>query len=966
MHRDNAVKTLPFICVFLLSTLSLNAQCTGTDNFPGSGALDSTKWTAVAGGLGTLAITSATVAPTTSARAMSVWTNSACVPPANQTATMTLTGTQTGATGLWVRATTTGSGYFWDLEVSAGKSSILPMVNLHPVGQTAQLCPAPVVGDVYTLEAHGSTIIAKDVTAGTSCTGHSGQFTTGLPAIFVAHDAGTTDSEGSFSTTTAPLLPVQFSPYQTGTYGFSPVVTLTSPDGANIFYSTTGTATCSSTAYSTPLTISTTTTLSAIACQASLSPSAASSITLTIRGGAAQTWYVRPNGGTRFSTNVTSGQCDGLGDADYPGSGTNQHCAFKDVRYFTQDGSFTDGSTFPGWGWIGAGGDTYIIRGSVGTGNSYRVGWQDGVTYCGTSTTCFGIAGQPQGSGLPPPITGGPSNHTRVLGENFAACTTAGAKAELYAGWLTGSVFQLSGASYVDVACLSLTDHSACGRFGQVNSCSGASDAAQIGLQWDNNATNDTVTDVSAHGLGSAGFAGPTGNNVVVTRPSLVGNAGSGWNADLGNGTTGIGSLLVQNWLFFGNGCAEQYPLVYPAANSIGDCTDQGSGGYGDAFGTATVDSGPPGWQAWFDQGTVAYNTQDGIDAVHFSGIGSTVKITRTLAYGNEGEQFKVGGATATIQNSVINGNCEVMAPGNTISPWFTSTAFNVLNTQCRAGNVAVLINTTPNLPATFQGNTIFSQGSIGLEVEYAQGICSDPLNTLLFNDNVFVGFFNAGNGANPTPIFSTCNLNMLSNPGASWTHNATFGGRSSWPCPNTGSGETSALCTTPGLVDMTYHLVGYGNMAPANGSSGVVGFGVMVPSLVLDYNGLTRPNPPSAGAFEFAGAPPIVATPTPSPSPGTFSSTVNVTLSTVTGGATICYTTNGSTPGAATAGTCDAGSTTYSGAIAISVTTTLKALGTLSGDTNSAVFSAVYTITPLPPSGLSIKGLHVSGLGIQ
>jgi unsaturated rhamnogalacturonyl hydrolase len=80
------------------------------------------------------------------------------------------------------------------------------------------------------------------------------------------------------------------------------------------------------------------------------------------------------------------------------------------------------------------------------------------------------------------------------------------------------------------------------------------------------------------------------------------------------------------------------------------------------------------------------------------------------------------------------------------------------------------------------------------------------------------------------------------------------------------------------------------------------------------------------------------VATPTFNPSGGSFSSPQNVTISTTTGGASIRYTTDGSTP-SETAGTI------YSGPVSISSTTTLKAMAYESGFTDSAVTSATYTI---------------------
>lgn len=69
-----------------------------------------------------------------------------------------------------------------------------------------------------------------------------------------------------------------------------------------------------------------------------------------------------------------------------------------------------------------------------------------------------------------------------------------------------------------------------------------------------------------------------------------------------------------------------------------------------------------------------------------------------------------------------------------------------------------------------------------------------------------------------------------------------------------------------------------------------------------------------------------------------------DVTISSATSSATICYTTDLSAPGATTAGTCSAGNT-YSAPVHITTTTTFKALVTKSGFTNSATVTQVYTI---------------------
>ena len=81
-------------------------------------------------------------------------------------------------------------------------------------------------------------------------------------------------------------------------------------------------------------------------------------------------------------------------------------------------------------------------------------------------------------------------------------------------------------------------------------------------------------------------------------------------------------------------------------------------------------------------------------------------------------------------------------------------------------------------------------------------------------------------------------------------------------------------------------------------------------------------------------------ATPTFSPSGGTYATAQSVTISTTTSGATIRYTTDGSTPS-------ETGGTVYSGAITVSVTTTIKAIAYETGWTDSSVASGTFTITP-------------------
>jgi hypothetical protein len=158
-------------------------------------------------------------------------------------------------------------------------------------------------------------------------------------------------------------------------------------------------------------------------------------------------------------------------------------------------------------------------------------------------------------------------------------------------------------------------------------------------------------------------------------------------------------------------------------------------------------------------------------------------------------------------------------------------------------------------------------------------------------------------------------------------------------------------LCTYSAADEVTLTTPYRGS----GGDSTAVDFGVQTVRirLIADARQIAHPYTASADSFTGTGFVEVVdgpnfyqvharqkpvATPTFSPVAGDYSSTQSVTISCATTGAAIRYTTDGSTP--------DGSSTLYSGAISVSVTTTVKAIGILSGYANSAVGSAAYTFT--------------------
>ena len=87
------------------------------------------------------------------------------------------------------------------------------------------------------------------------------------------------------------------------------------------------------------------------------------------------------------------------------------------------------------------------------------------------------------------------------------------------------------------------------------------------------------------------------------------------------------------------------------------------------------------------------------------------------------------------------------------------------------------------------------------------------------------------------------------------------------------------------------------------------------------------------------AQPPPSAATPSFSPPGGTYTSAQTVTISDATVGATIYFTTDGSTPTTSSA--------KFTTPIPVSTTTTIKAIAAASGFSNSTVGSATYTFNP-------------------
>jgi Chitobiase/beta-hexosaminidase C-terminal domain/Right handed beta helix region/DUF5010 C-terminal domain len=163
-------------------------------------------------------------------------------------------------------------------------------------------------------------------------------------------------------------------------------------------------------------------------------------------------------------------------------------------------------------------------------------------------------------------------------------------------------------------------------------------------------------------------------------------------------------------------------------------------------------------------------------------------------------------------------------------------------------------------------------------------------------------------------------------------------------PGPGAYSGGTSVTITsaTSG-ASIRYTTDGSTTPSETVGTlySGPVSINSTTTLQAIAYESGMTDSPVTSGTYTIGAPPPPPAAPSFSPAPGSYSSAQSVTISDTTAGASIFYTTNGSTP--------TTSSTMYTGPVAITTTTTLKAIASNSGG-NSSETDGTYTITSPPP----------------
>jgi len=574
--------------------------------------------------------------------------------------------------------------------------------------------------------------------------------------------------------------------------------------------------------------------------------SVATSITVSssasIAPGPGTTWYIRPDGGTRYSANAPTGQCDGKADASYAstgGTGVNQHCAFGDYRYLWDDQSYGN------YGWVISGGDTVILR-----GGPWRVGYDQGES--DHDVWCRGNSNAPYGCVNPPIPAGTATQHTRILGENYASCgssttTNRSMLTQIFGGHGVWNALNLNGAQYVDVECLEITRHSQCTIFGVPSNPAPCNKSYPIddydtnGISTDVNTHDVLMQDMWIHGHPSRGIIGPIGGTVTCLRCDIAFNGGAGWDFDDGKSTASVNGVWNFNYSTIEwNGCNQEYPMVDPIPAI--SCYGQSDGGYGDGVGTPTGS----GMSANVDHSTFRYNTQDGLDMLHVGTGQHTLTITNSTSYGNNGAAIKLGSnmQSTVITSNLILANCHRLAAPMPGAP----SDYNAhLNDFCRASD-AVPFNFRQGGNTLIANNTFVTYAPTTFDIGCGDASCSD--STLTFKNNIVLAYQNSqvsdyGGSNGPGLFYYSGQIGHIIR-----SNNIYFGvGHNACP-PAAGTG----VCTDPLLVN---EPIWTGESSLDNfdfditAGSPAKGAGTPILGLLLDYTGLAWGSTPSIGAYQ-------------------------------------------------------------------------------------------------------------------
>ena len=412
------------------------------------------------------------------------------------------------------------------------------------------------------------------------------------------------------------------------------------------------------------------------------------------------------------------------------------------------------------------------------------------------------------------------------------------------------------------------------------------------------------LTALLAFSVGWAETTTVTASKVTSSSATWTGSGGETWNVSVNGGATN--QNMVNNYAQIGTRTSPSTSVTFSTSISgtitsiVVDCASYN----GLATLSATVGGSSFGTQS---QSTPSWSNNSGGD-VTFTGS-ATGGIVITMTNGSSGRAMYIKSITVTYSS----GSTPVE------ENWYrkvTSTS------DLSAGKKYIIVNEANSTGMGALNDNRYGTGITGLSID---------------NDRVNIGGTDVmemilGGSSNAWTFRMGENGNYLSN---SSSNNNTFFSASSVASSST---DITKWTITPGSSSCSICSNYVTSQYIRFNSSGQFGTYVVTAQS------------PVALYVEDDGSTPVetCATPTFSPAAGTYTSAQSVTISTTTSGASIRYTTDGSTP-TSTSGT------VYTGAINVSETTTIKAIAYKDGNNDSQVAEATYTINSGSSSGSKI-----------
>jgi LysM repeat protein len=420
-------------------------------------------------------------------------------------------------------------------------------------------------------------------------------------------------------------------------------------------------------------------------------------------------------------------------------------------------------------------------------------------------------------------------------------------------------------------------------------------DTMEIDLAYNGTVLSMTITDM----VTGAAYS----TNWTVNIPSIVG--GSTAYVGFTGGTGGLtSSQKILNWVYT-IGSSAPPVLMSPLFNPSG-------GAYSTAQ-SVSITSG--------SVGATIYYTTDGTTPTTSSAVYSSainVRAAETL----QAVAVEAGYTNSAVAAAAYTISATLPAPIFSPAAGTYTTSQSVAINDATAGTTIYYTTngTTPTTSSTVYSGPITVSATETLEAIAAEtGYTNSPVGTATYTIAPVL----------PTPTFT---------PGA-----GTYTSAQSVTISDATAGTTiyyTTNGTTPTTSSMEY--------------SGPITVSATETLEAIAVEKVYTNSPVGSAAYTIV---PVLPTPTFSPPGGTYTASQSVTISDSTGGTTIYYTTNGTTPTTSSA--------KYTGAITVSATETLEAIAVETGYTNSAVDTAAYTvnlpakITPVvkvTPSSSSIR----------